>query len=126
MKDENSQAQSVGISNSPAQNDRILQSQRAAVDLRRQKIEEIYAGRTNFSTPQTTPIRRSQGGKLHFATASNGFRGKCSKHPNYASISAKLECNFERFEKTRAFSKSDSADFCCAKAASKCVESRRG
>ena len=61
MKDENSQAQSVGISNSPAQNDRILQSQRAAVDLRRQKIEEIYAGRTNFSTPQTTPIRRSQG-----------------------------------------------------------------
>lgn len=51
------QPQNQGLQIPSRQNTQISAAQRqAAVNLQRQKIEQIYAGRTNHSTPQTTPL----------------------------------------------------------------------
>lgn len=63
MNSNNLQPQNKELNIPERQNPQISPTQRAAVDLRRQKVEQIYAGQTNFKTPQTNPVAISHGMK---------------------------------------------------------------
>ena len=57
----NFQTQQTGIQVPQRQNTQINDAQKqAAVNYRRQKVEQIYSGKTNYSTPQTTPLDQSK------------------------------------------------------------------
>ena len=57
----NFQSQTTGIRVPQRQNTQITDAQKqAAVNYRREKIEQIYSGKTNYSTPQTTPLDQAK------------------------------------------------------------------
>ena len=57
----NFQSRTRGIRAPQRQNTQITDAQKqAVVNYRREKIEQIYSGKTNYSTPQTTPLDQAK------------------------------------------------------------------